>query len=107
MCLVKRFLRRLRGIIGTGLTWAVGWAVVNLGIALLSGLPLRFIGLGAISSLAQGFVAGGAFAVILSIAERRHTLEDLSLERTALWGGRGVGRGPSGEDGILKAQVRI
>lgn len=86
---MNRFLRRLRGIVGTGLTWAIGWAGVNLGIALLSGLPLSFLGTVAISSLFQGFAAGGVFAVILSIAERRHTLEDLSLKRTALWGGIG------------------
>ena len=86
---MKGFLRRLRGILRTGLTWAIGWAGVTLGIALLSGVPLRFLAVGAISSLAQGFLAGGIFAVILSIAERRHTLEDLSLKRTALWGGVG------------------
>jgi hypothetical protein len=38
-----------------------------------------------------GFAAGGAFAVVLSIAERRHTLADLSLRRVALWGGIGGG----------------
>jgi hypothetical protein len=36
-----------------------------------------------------GLIGGGAFAVILSIAERRHKLEDLSLWRMALWGGLG------------------
>lgn len=37
----------------------------------------------------MGLVVGGAFAVILSITERRHRLEDLSLWRTALWGALG------------------
>jgi len=86
---MRNFLRRLRGIIGTGLTWAVGWAGVTVALNLLGGVPLRYIGLIAVSGVVRGFIAGGAFAVILSIAERRHTLEDLSLRRVALWGGIG------------------
>ena len=86
---MKKFLRRLRGIIGTGLTWAVGWAGVTVALNLLGGVPLQYLGLIAVSGLVRGFIAGGAFAVILSIAERRHTLEDLSLRRVALWGGIG------------------
>jgi hypothetical protein len=37
---MKGFIKRLRGIVGTGLTWAVGWAAVNLGVCLIVGLPL-------------------------------------------------------------------
>jgi hypothetical protein len=33
------------------------------------------------------FIAGSVFAVILSVVERHHRLEDLSLRRVALWGG--------------------
>ena len=36
------------------------------------------------------FFAGSLFAVILSIVERRHRLEELSLRRVALWGGLGT-----------------
>jgi len=84
---MKGLLRRLRGIIGTGLTWAVGWA------GIFSVLGVIF-GAGSVPGVAvvfgfTGLVAGSAFAVILSIAERRHRLEDLSLWRTALWGGLG------------------
>ena len=86
---MERLLRRLRGIIGTGLTWAVGWAGVTIALNLLGGVPLHFIGQIALSGVVRGFIAGGAFAVILSIAERHHTLEDLSLRRVALWGGIG------------------
>ncbi|MGD2124017.1 MAG: hypothetical protein PVJ76_19865, partial [Gemmatimonadota bacterium] len=63
------FLRCLRGVLGTGLTWAFGWTAVNLGFGLFTGLTLRFFVPVAVSSLVQGFLAGGAFAVILSIAE--------------------------------------
>jgi hypothetical protein len=36
-----------------------------------------------------GLVAGGSFAAILSIVERRRTLGQLSLWRIGLWGGIG------------------
>ena len=87
--LFRKVLRRIRGVVGTGLTWAIGWPIVNLGFGLLIGLPPHFLGPIAISSLFSGFLAGATFAVILSVLERRHTLEDLSLKRTALWGGIG------------------
>lgn len=86
---MKSLVRKLRGVIGTGLTWAVGWAAVSVGLSLLGGVPFRFLGQVAFSGLAQGFIGGSAFAVILSIAERRHTLKELSLGRVALWGGIG------------------
>ena len=88
---MKGLLRRLRGILGTGLTWAVGWTGVTVALNLVGGVPLHFLGQLVLSGMVRGFVAGGAFAVILSIAERRHTLEDLSLRRVALWGGIGGG----------------
>jgi hypothetical protein len=86
---MKGFLRRLRGIIGTGLTWAVGWPIVNVAFCLLIGLPPRFLGPAVLTGLSSGFLAGSVFAVILSVVERRRTLEGLSLKRTALWGGIG------------------
>ena len=78
-------------MIGTGLIWAIGWAGLTVALSLLAGTPLQSIGLVALSGAARGFTAGGVFAVILSIAERRHTLEDLSLRRVSLWGGIGGG----------------
>ena len=87
--MIKKLFRKLRGIVGTGLTWAVGWAGVTLALNVLTGIPFHFVGQVALSGLVRGFIAGGAFATILSIAERRHTLQDLSLRRVALWGGIG------------------
>ena len=84
---MRGFLKRLRGIIGTGLTWAVGFAGIFAVVGFIFGaysVPrLALVG-GFV-----GLVAGGAFAVILSIVERRHQLKDLSLWRMALWGGLG------------------
>ena len=86
---MKGILRRLRGIIGTGITWALGWTGVLSVLHLLMGAPLQFIGQTVLTGLIWGSVAGGGFAVVLSIAERRHALVDLSLWRVALWGGIG------------------
>jgi len=83
---MKGFLRRLRGVIKTGLTWAVGWAgfFAVVGAILETNVP-RAVFIGGF----MGLIVGGAFSVILSITERRHRLEDLSLWRVALWGGLG------------------
>lgn len=82
-------LRRIRGIIGTGITWAFGWAGVLVAVHLIGGFSLQYIGQTVFAGLVWGFVAGGGFGLVLSIAERRHTLGDLSLWRVALWGGMG------------------
>ena len=91
---MNKFLRRLRGVLGTGLTWGVLWAVIGLAVGLIVGVvdpdsidpgeepPIiaAFVGIG-------GFISGVTFGTILSIAERgRKSILDLSLSRAALWG---------------------
>ena len=53
------------------------------------GYDLNFLFQLAMNNSVAGFIAGTAFAVILSVAERNHSLEDLSLRRVALWGAGG------------------
>jgi hypothetical protein len=65
--------------------------VVALPFGLLAGLPLEFLGWGALAGAYRGFAGGAAFAVFISLAERRHSLEDLSLRRVAIWGALGGG----------------
>jgi hypothetical protein len=90
-------LRRLRGLVGTGLTWAVGWAAIAMAIGLVVGWldpdsidpgegPLR---IGSILGLV-GFVSGVGFGLVLAVAERRRQLADLSVIRAALWGALGA-----------------
>jgi hypothetical protein len=83
---MARFLIRLRGALSTGILWAIGWGVAFLGLGLLLGpaqtslLVLFKIG------MFFGFVGGVSFALIMSFAERKRTLDQLSLWRVALWG---------------------
>lgn len=80
------FLRRVRGAIGMGLTWAVFWGVITLVIGVLGGIGPGIV-MGAIRNAIAGFIAGGSFSAVLSVAERGKRLEDLSLGRFAAWGG--------------------
>lgn len=87
---MRGFLRRIRGIMGTGLTWAAGFvgffSVVQVALV---GLPWEIFPDLAIRWALYGFVVGGSFAGILSLTERHRKLEDLSLRRVALWGAAG------------------
>jgi hypothetical protein len=86
-------LRKLRGLMGVGLTWGILWAMVVAAIGVVIGVvdpdsidpgesPLIA---GAIVGF-QGFVAGVGFGILLSFAETRKTILDLSLIRVAIWG---------------------
>jgi hypothetical protein len=90
-------LRRIRGAIGMGLTWAVGWAPIGavLGAVLRLVLPGSPLGLGSVIALnaaslaALGFVGGAVFSAILRVAEGRRRFDQLSLPRFAAWGAIG------------------
>jgi hypothetical protein len=86
---MKGLLRKLRGIVGTGLTWAVGWGALFGGMFAILGSPLGAVLEATMGGAFLGAFAGGSFAVILSIAEGRRTLRELSLRRVAIWGGIG------------------
>jgi len=86
-------LRRLRGLLGTGLTWGVGWAVVGAVIwtvtrVLDPGSIDQGEGILPISGIlgTVGFVSGIAFGVLLSLSESRKRILELSLARAAVWG---------------------
>ena len=88
---MKRWLRRIRGAIGMGLTWAAAWGgagtIVMLGFLLVTGsrpdapFPLMFG--------AFGFVAGVIFSGVLGLVEGRRRFDQMSLRRFAAWGAAG------------------
>jgi hypothetical protein len=94
---MKKWLRRIRGAVGMGLTWAAGWALggVLIGVSsiLLPGLPWdSFFEVfdAPLPALAiPGFVGGALFSLVLGIAGRRRRFHELSLPRFAAWGAVG------------------
>lgn len=85
---MKKWLRRIRGAIGMGLTWAFAWFAAGIALLLVVGFgaadvpfPLGFGFL--------GFLAGVTFSVVLGIVEGRRRFDQMSLPRFALWGGVG------------------
>ena len=86
---MKKWLRRIRGALGMGLTWAAGWSVVGalqgLVFGALNGGAVFFVN-SVLSFALLGLIGGSAFSVVLGIAGRRRTFDDLSLPRFTGWG---------------------
>lgn len=90
---MNTLFRKLRGLLGVGLTWGTLWAAVTVAIAGVIGMldpdsidpgegPLLA---GAIIGL-QGVVAGVGFGLLLSFAEARKAILEFSRVRVAVWG---------------------
>jgi hypothetical protein len=92
---MKKWLRRIRGAIGMGLTWAAGWAPVGAITgwitATILGFPLGTVASNyAVMFSALGFIGGTIFSTVLSLAEGgRRSFEQLSLPRFVAWGAVG------------------
>lgn len=94
---MSKWLRRVRGAAGIGLTWAAAWAVAGVLIGVASNL-LPFLPWHAffevfdapLPALAiPGFFGGALFSVVLGIAGRHRTFDELSVPRFAAWGALG------------------
>jgi len=87
---MNSLLQKLRGVLGTGLTWALGWSVV--GTILQGGLSLLGISRAPDLSVApfmwglMGLYGGTTFGALLSFTEAKRTLKNLRLGRVAVWG---------------------
>ncbi len=92
---MKKWLKRIRGAVGMGLTWAVSWSAIGALVAVLpgtmpAGFPiLEFVVGFAAQFAALGFVGGATFSVVLGVTEGRHRLDQMSLPRFAVWGAFG------------------
>ena len=89
---MDEIMRKLRGLLGVGLTWGAAWAAIGAAV----GAVLVVVYPGAwpenpVTGLAfgmglYGLVSGVGFGELLAFYERRHTLEEIPLSRMALWG---------------------
>ena len=83
---MKKLLRRVRGAVVMGLTWAVVWAPVGVLIGMIvdpdGSMDEMWVAIGAY----PGFLGGVAFATVLGIAGRHRRFDELSLPRFAAWG---------------------
>lgn len=91
---MRGWIARIRGAIGIGLTWAVGWApigaLVGLVVGGVFGFPLGGIALNYAELFAVlGFVGGGIFSTVLRITEGSRRFDELSLPRFTAWGALG------------------
>jgi len=84
---MRTWLRRIRGALGMGITWAAAWSAVGsvprwlLGINTDVPFPLVFGVL--------GFIAGVTFSGLLVLTEGRRRFDEMSLPRFAGWGAIG------------------
>jgi hypothetical protein len=84
---VGKWMRRIRGTIGIGLTWAAAWALVGLVPRWLFGFntdapfPIIFGVL--------GFIGGVIFSVVLMLTEGRRGFDEMKISRFAAWGAVG------------------
>jgi hypothetical protein len=84
---MKRGLRRIRGMLGMGLTWAIAWAVIGGGI--MEGIVDphgRILDMWPQTLAIPGFLLGVLFALVLTATEGRRSFDELSVRRSALWG---------------------
>jgi len=89
-------LRKLRGILGTAVSWAVAWGVLGAAYGVVLGIrnprywelanPILDTGIGL---AVAGFIAGSGFGGLLGWLDRTKTLESLSRARVAAWGAAG------------------
>jgi hypothetical protein len=106
---VVRLLRLLRGALGMGLTWAVGWFGAGMILRLIIGpgvgdlpIPIRFA--------MFGFISGVTFSGFLRLVAGHRRFDEMSLGSFAGWGAAGglllsgvlaATAGPAGESLLL------
>ncbi len=85
---LKNWLRRVRGAIGMGLTWAAAWFSAGLVLLLVVGFGAADVPFPLFFGL-LGFFAGVTFSGVLGAIEGRRTFDQMSLARFAAWGALG------------------
>lgn len=83
---MKKWLRRIRAAVTMGLMWAVPWAIVAVVIGMLVDPDESMDEMWPLIGAYPGFLGGVLFSIVLSIAERRRNLSELSVRRFGAWG---------------------
>ena len=83
---MKKWLRRIRAAVTMGLLWAVPWAVVAVLIGMVVDPDGSMDEMWPLIGAYPGFLGGVVFSIVLSIAERRRSLSELSVRRFGAWG---------------------
>ena len=83
---MKKWLRRIRAAVTMGLLWAVPWAVVAVLLGMVIDPDGSLDEMWWVIGAYPGFLGGVLFSIVLSIAERRRNLSDLSVRRFGAWG---------------------
>jgi hypothetical protein len=90
---VKKWLRRVRGAVGLGLSWGVAGFLVGAGIEVIHNVwptPLgSMVDLWPAALGYPAFFGGVVFSTVLGIAGRGRRFDDLSLGSFAAWGAVG------------------
>ncbi len=95
------FVRRIRGLLGVGLTWGALWSAIGAGVGVVIGIVSPEVwgwtnpifewafGMGL-----YGLVSGVGFGSLLALREGHKTILDLSLRRSVIWGVLGAAAVP-------------
>jgi len=91
---MNKWLRRIRGAVGMGVTWAAGWAPIGAITGWVTGVFLGFpLGIVTVNYAVMfgvlGFLGGTIFSTVLSLGEGRRRFHQLSLSRFVGWGALG------------------
>lgn len=90
---MKKWPRRVRGAMGMGLTWALGWALVGFVIELIQELVPGWNGalvdIWPAALAVPAFLGGVVFSGVLSIVGGRRRFDEMSLPGFAGWGALG------------------
>ena len=93
---MKKWLRRIRGALGMGLTWAFGWTLIGMSIVVfadrfLPGFDASVVDIWLPVFAYPAFLGGVTFSAVLAIAGGRRSFDEMSLPRFAAWGALGGG----------------
>jgi hypothetical protein len=83
---MKKWLRRIRATVMTGLLWAVPWALVAVVIGMVVDPDDSMDEMWFLIGAYPGFLGGVLFSIVLAVAERRRSLSELSVRRFGAWG---------------------